>query len=230
MNRKKLSCVIFLLALVARLLRELLYNDNLDARGLLPGGSFLEIALWLLTAAALVMCYLAEPLRAKGKVPCVAELLFAWGLLFSAEDLTAGYASLLTLVKLASVLATLVLAADGVLKWRGKTLPGAWIVVCAAMVLRLVAAYQTWSREPQMLNFLPPLFASLSLTAFAYRQAAERAGMPSSPWTGRLALAAGYLGVLAGRNIHQGQSVLLFYTMIGCACFVLSFREEEKTC
>ena len=60
MKKGKFYGVIFLLGILAKLLRGLLYRGNLDSRGLIPAGSFLDIALWVLTVGALVLCFRAE--------------------------------------------------------------------------------------------------------------------------------------------------------------------------
>ena len=223
MKKRKFCVAIFFLGILAKLLRGLLYRGNLDARGLIPQGSFLDIALWVLTVGALVLCFLAEDQKVTSKNwTIVGNLFFAVGLLFSTQDLTQGYPVLLTLCRCLSVLSALALAAEGIQKSRGKKLPYVWILVCFALIVRLIAAYQTWSREPQMQDFLLPLLAGLATASFAYRRAAESVGLPESPWTYRLALSAMYLCLAAS----GGSQPMLFYSMTGVGCYFLSYREE----
>ena len=223
MKKGKFYGVIFLLGILAKLLRGLLYRGNLDSRGLIPAGSFLDAALWVLTAGALVLCFLAENRKVAAKNWSIAgNAFFAFGLLFSTQDLTQGYSVLLLLCSGLSITAALALAAEAVQKFRGKKLPYVWILVCLSLIVRLIAAYQTWSREPQMQDFLLPLLAGLAGAAFAYRRAAERVGLPRSPWTYRLGLAAMYLCIAASGS----SQTLLFYSMTGVGCFFLSGREE----
>ena len=226
MKKERFHIVIFLLGILSGCLRWYLYARGLDERGLIPGGSLVDLILWVLTAAALVLCFLSKQPERKADqwTTALGMYILAFGLLFSTRELHQGYRGLLTVVRALSLLSAIILAVEGTLTFRGKTLSWLWLPVCLTFIVRLVGAYQTWSRDPQMQDFLLPLLAGLSLAAVAYRRGAERLGLPRSPWTYRFAMAAMYLCLAASDGLDS------YYVNCGVSALLLSYRQEEPSC
>lgn len=226
MKKERFHIVIFLLGILSGCLRWYLYAKGLDERGLIPAGSLVDLMLWVLTAAALVLCVLSKQPEQKAEkwMTALGMYFLAFGLLFSTRELHQGYRGLLTVIQVLSVLSAILLAVEGTLVFRGKSLSWLWLPVCLTLIVRLVGAYQTWSRDPQMQDFLLPLLAGLSLAAGAYRRGAERLGLPKSPWTYRFAMAAMYLCLAAAGGPDS------YYIPCGVSALLLSYRQEEPSC
>lgn len=230
MKKDRFGYYVFALGFAGYMVRRLLYTVGVDSRGLLVRWHGLEIVLWVLSAAAVVLSLTAKPVRQTPK-PWVAPVgcwFLAIGMLFAGQDLVNGFAGLRTILKIAAPLAAIVLAAAGWRTWKGKDLsPTVWSFVCLVLVVRLVAAYQTWSREPQMMDYLFSLLASLSFAGFAYQQAALALGLPKArEWRLRLGLLSGYFGLVAG----TGRTALFFYTLTACGVLLPLLSGEEAPC
>ena len=230
MKKDKFGYYVFALGVAGFFLRRLLYAVAVDDRGLLPRIHPLEIALWVLTLAAAALTLAARPVARTPKpwIKPLGCLYTAAGLLFAAQDLTNGFAVLLKLLKLAAPLTAVLLTVTGIRTWKGKKpVPGTWAVVCCVLVLRLVAAYQTWSREPQMMDYLFSLLASLCLAGYAYQRAARDAGVTQNPSRRfRLGLLAGFFCLTAG----TGRVPLPFYTLMACGVMLDVLSGEEGLC
>ena len=230
MKKDKFGYYVFALGVAGFFLRRLLYAVAVDDRGLLVRTHPLEIVLWVLILAAAALTLAAKPIIRTPKhwVKSLGCLYAAVGILFAAQDLTNGFPALLKLLKLAAPLTALLLAVTGIRMWKGKSpVPGTWAVVCCVLVLRLVAAYQTWSREPQMMDYIFSLLASLCFAVFTYQQAARGLGMAkSSLWQLRFGLLAGYFGLVAG----VGKQPLPFYTLMACGVLLMLLSGEEAPC
>ena len=224
MKKERFHIVIFCLGILSGCLRWYLYAQGLDGRGLIPQGSLLDLALWLLTAAALVLCFLSKvPEQQAAKWMTALGMYFlAFGLLFSTRELHQGYPGLLAVIRFLSLLSAALLTVGGTLVFQGKTLSWLWLPVCLTFIVRLVGAYQTWSRDPQMQDFLLPLLAGLCLAAAAYRRGAEALGLPKSPWTYRFAMAAMYLCLAAAGGPDS------YYIPCGVSSLLLSYRQEAS--
>ena len=230
MKKDKFGYYVFALGVAGVFLRRLLYAVAVDDRGLLVRTHPLEIVLWMLILAAVALTLTAKPIVRTPKhwVKSLGCLYAAVGMLFAAQDLTNGFPALLKLLKLAAPLTALLLAVTGIRMWKGKSpVPGTWAVVCCVLVLRLVAAYQTWSREPQMMDYLFSLLGSLCLTGYAYHLAAKEAGAAEkSCWLFRLGLLAGFFCLTAG----TGRVPLPFYTVMACGVMLDVLSGEEAPC
>ena len=105
--------------------------------------------------------------------------------------------------------------------------PMRWAFASLVLVVRLVAAYQTWSREPQMMDYIFSLLASLCFAVFTYQQAARGLGMAkNSLWQLRFGLLGGYFGLVAG----VGKQPLPFYTLMACGVLLMLLSGEEAPC
>ena len=230
MKRDKFGYCVLALGVVGLILRKALYTVAVDSRGLLVRPHPLELALWVLTLAAAGLALTAEHVRRPARPGVQAEgcVLGAVGMLLACQELETGFPLLLVLLKIAAPLSACALALAGWRCWKGKKpLPWLWAVVCLVLVVRLVAAYQTWSREPQMMDYLFSLLASLCMAAFAYQQAAWELGMPKAfPWRLRFGLLAGYFGLVAG----AGKQTLPFYTAMSCGILLMLLSGEETPC
>ena len=228
MKKDKFGYYVFALGFAGYMVRRLLYTVAVDSRGLLVRWHGLEVVLWVLTAAAAALALAAKPVKQTPKpwVEPVGCWFAAIGMLFACQDLEAGFPVLLRLLKIAAPLAALALALAGWRSWKGqKPVPGLWAFACLVLVVRLVAAYQTWSREPQMMDYLFSLLASLSFAAFAYQRAARELGRKNG-WHLRLGLLAGYFGLVAG----TGKQALFFYTLMACGILLPLLSGEEAPC
>ena len=132
------------------------------------------------------------------------------------------------MLKIAAPLAAAALAAAGWRKWKGQSpVPMLWAFASLVLVVRLVAAYQTWSREPQMMDYIFSLLASLCFAVFTYQQAARGLGMAkSSLWQLRIGLLGGCFGLVAG----VGKQPLPFYTLMACGVLLMLLSGEEAPC
>lgn len=230
MKRDKFGYGVFALGFAGYLVRRLLYTVGVDSRGLLVGGHGLEIALWVLTAGAAVLALTAKPVKQTPKpwvIPTGCWFL-AIGMLFAGEDLVNGFAGLRTVLKIAAPLVAAALAAAGWRKWKGQSpVPMLWAFASLVLVVRLVAAYQTWSREPQMMDYIFSLLASLCFAVFTYQQAARGLGMAKNGlWQLRFGLLGGYFGLVAG----VGKQPLPFYTLMACGVLLMLLSGEEAPC
>ena len=200
MKRSRFPFWVCGLGLAAGLCQILLYHFDLDDRGLLGPGSVFYVLLWVLTLAALPLCYFSEKpdTETNPRFFHVGDCTMGAAVALSAYGLNASAQALRIILLLCSAGAVAGLIYRGKQKKRGEPVKAfGSIMLCITLVLRLVTAYQTWSREPQIQNYLFALLGSLALAAFAYCQAAKDAGLPVSPWRNRLGLAAVYLNLAA---------------------------------
>lgn len=230
MKRDKFGYGVFALGFAGYMVRRLLYTVGVDSRGLLVRWHGLEIALWVLSAAAVALALTAKPVKQTPK-PWVAPTgcwFLAIGMLFAGEDLVSGFAGLRTVLKIAAPLAAIALAVAGWRRWKGQSpMPMLWAFAGLVLVVRLVAAYQTWSREPQMMDYIFSLLASLCFAVFTYQQAARGLNMAkNSLWQLRFGLLGGYFGLVAG----VGKQPLPFYTLMACGVLLMQLSGEEAPC
>lgn len=169
-------------------LRFTLYAVAVDEKDLLTSGHPLEILLWLLTAATLALVIAAvRPLDGSNRYadnfgPSVAGALGAFALaagillpvIFSG---TGVYAGLNRLRNLLGYLAAASLVAVGVCRLRGRQpFFGFHGLVCLFFAIHMVSRYRTWSRNPQLQDYVFSLCACIALMLFAFYQAAFDVG------------------------------------------------------
>lgn len=202
MNKK--SILFFLLGAGALALRLGLYAVAVDTRGLLVPFHYLEILLWVLTAAAGAMAALEKrPVTLASSVPgALGAWLLAAGLLAQmvctqASDMVQLY----RIYQVCSVLGAAGAAAIGISYLR-KQRPSAlgYAAVCVALCLGMLVSYREWSSCPQIQNYVFSLLASVCLTLFCYYQAESCADMKTRKIHGAMGLMALYCCVAALRD------------------------------
>lgn len=192
---------------LAALSRNGLYQAGVDERGLLTPGRPEAIYLAVLTLAAVVLCFLIQEPEKTRPSHVIPYTWFATAMLWPQSLSPAASMKPLLIVSQA---AGAVLAAAMVYFAVRKKKPvfGLSAGLCVCMILRLVASYQVWSRDPQIQDYIFALLACLCLTAFFYQQTALEAGLGSKIWRLRFAFLGCYLCFAAS----EGTEVNYFYT------------------
>lgn len=165
-------------------LRRLLYAVAVDAKNLLPVMHPIEIALWVLTAAAAALIILQ--VRKLGgseaysdnfapSVPAAAgALALAAGILVTVLTATGDFPGPVgKLWKMAGLLSAPALVLVALFRLKGrKPLFLCHFAVCLFCVLHLVSRYQSWSSNPQLQDYFFCLGGSVLMTLFAFYQTA----------------------------------------------------------
>lgn len=194
MKKIDLNFAAIFLGLLASLCRNGLYEAGMDGRGLLIPGRPEVIYLVVLTLAAVVLCFLIkEPEKTRYRA-IDSYIWFLMAFLWP-QRLSDSAAPTMRLLFALSRYAGAALAAA--LAWfafrKKKPVFGLSAGLCVCFILRLVACYQVWSRDPQIQDYLFELLACLCLTAFFYQQTALEAGLGSKIWRLRFAFLGCYL-------------------------------------
>lgn len=192
MKKTNLLVAAPILGIVAMLVRGMMYSYCIDDRGLLMTGRPEVIYLAVLTLAAVVLCFLIQEPEKTRPSHAIPYTWFATAMLWPQSVSSAGAMKHLLIVSQA---AGAVLAAAMVYFAIQKKKPvfGLSAGLCVCMILRLVASYQVWSRDPQIQDYIFALLACLCLTAFFYQQTALEAGLGSKIWRLRFAFLGCYL-------------------------------------
>lgn len=207
MKKTNLLVAAPILGTLAALSRNGLYQAGMDERGLLTPGRPEAIYLALLTLAAVVLCFLVQEPEKTRPSHVIPYTWFATAMLWPQSLSPAASMKPLLIVSQA---AGAVLAAAMVYFAVRKKKPvfGLSAGLCVCMILRLVASYQVWSRDPQIQDYIFALLGCLCLTAFFYQQTALEAGLGSKIWRLRFAFLGCYLCFAAS----VGTEVNYFYT------------------
>ena len=207
MKKTNLLVAAPILGIVAMLVRGMMYSYCIDDRGLLMTGRPEVIYLAVLTLAAVVLCFLIQEPEKTRPSHAIPYTWFVTAMLWPQSLSFAGAMKHLLIVSQA---AGAVLAAAMVYFAIQKKKPvfGLSAGLCVCMILRLVASYQVWSRDPQIQDYIFALLGSLCLTAFFYQQTALEAGLGSKIWRLRFAFLGCYLCFAAS----VGTEVNCFYT------------------
>ena len=211
---------------LAALSRNGLYQAGVDERGLLTPGRPEAIYLAVLTLAAVVLCFLIREPEKTRPSHAIPYTWFVTAMLWPQSVSSAGAMKHLLIVSQA---AGAVLAAATVYFAVRKKKPvfGLSAGLCICFILRLVASYQVWSRDPQIQDYLFELLACLCLTAFFYQQTALEAGLGSKTWRLRFAFLGCYL-CLATWSAPQLSYPYLWFG-IGIISLALSPAPEGKS-
>ena len=189
LSRKLYPLLGLALGLVGAGCRFLLYALGMDEKGLLTPGHPASIALWVVTAAAVLAAVLAAvTFREDNKAPdetrraALAGLgtaVMALGVLSTLLMPEAnGIAVLLRLHRILAVLAAACLLAAGVFRLLGKPVPfGCYAGAAVFFFLHVLTRYRAWSGNPQMADYLHALGAGLCLSLFAYYETALAVGL-----------------------------------------------------
>lgn len=187
--------------LTALILGLLLALAGRDEKGLLVPTHPLALLLWLLTAAAAAVILFQVRTAGKSRryssnfppsnAAATGCFVMAAGIaltliLTRAEGLRMGLPR-----AVAGLLAVPALVRTGLCRRSGKRpfflLPA---VVCLFLTLHTVSRYQSWSSQPQLLNFFFPMMSCILMMVFSYSHTAFPVGLGSR----RVLLASGLLG------------------------------------
>ena len=207
-----------ILGAMAALSRNGLYQAGMDERGLLTPGRPEVIYIVVLTLAAVVLCFLLKEPEKTRPDAYAAYCFLVMGLLWpeSLPDTTASIMRLL--FALSRYIGAALAAALAYFAFRKKKpVFGLSAGLCVCFILRLVACYQVWSRDPQIQNYLFALLANLCLTALFYQQTALEAGVGSRIWRLRFAFLGSYLCLAAS----TAPEVNWFYASTGLGVIFL---------
>lgn len=202
MNKK--SILFFLLGAAALGLRLGLYALAVDERGLLVPFHYLEILLWVLTAAAAVMAIPEKrPVKQAAPIPgalgawAFAVGLFSQMMLIRLPDMV----QLLRLYQAVTVLGVVGAAAVGVCHLRHqKPFAMGYAAVCVALCIGMLVSYRSWSSCPQIQDYVFSLLASVSLSLFCFYQAEQSADMKPRSFHAAMGLAALFCSMAALRD------------------------------
>lgn len=213
-------------------LRELLYRTALDGKGLLQQGHPLEIAVWLLTAAAFVLAFAAgrgvwkknrTPDMPRGRIFAGAgDILLGVAVFVSVSTgVQDGFPALIPIRKVLSALCMAALIASGFCHIRGKKIPFFCPTLAAVFfLLNALTSYPVWSRDPQLQDYAFTLGAEICLCLFSYYRAALSLGLPGR----KQRFVSGVLGIFlcvsaaVGSDpwIHIAGAVHILTTLLTC--------------
>ena len=206
-NSKYLPLFMAGLGVVGFCLRKGLYAVALDHKNLLLAGHPLQWLLFLVTAAAIALVVIygmakeQSKLLWESKLTAAGCLVLAVGILVSLlpEGFAAGGLSRLRF--LLGLLAAAAMVAAGVQSFLGKPafflLPG---LVCIFCAVHMLSCYQSWSSNPQILDYLYTLLSSVGLMLFAYQRSALAADCGSE----KLAKLFGCITLFCGLTALSG--------------------------
>lgn len=203
LSRKLYPLLGLALGLVGAGCRFLLYALGVDEKGLLVPGHPAAIALWVVTAAAVLAAVLAAmTFREDNKAPdetcrsipeALGTAVMALGVLSTLLlPENNGIATLLRLHRILSVLAFFCLLAAAVFRLMGKPVPfGCYAGAAVFFFVHVVTRYRAWSGNPQMADYLHALGAGLCLSLVSYYETALVVGLGGR----RQRFALGILGI-----------------------------------
>ena len=189
LSRKLYPLLGLALGLVGAGCRFLLYALGMDEKGLLVPGHPAAIALWVVTAAAVLAAVLAAmTFREDNKAPdetcrsipeALGTAVMALGVLSTLLlPENNGIATLLRLHRILSVLAFFCLLAAAVFRLMGKPVPfGCYAGAAVFFFVHVVTRYRAWSGNPQMADYLHALGAGLCLSLVSYYETALVVGL-----------------------------------------------------
>lgn len=198
MKKIDLSFTATILGILAMLSRNGLYQAGIDERGLLTPGRPEVIYLAVLTLAAVVLCFLVkEPEKTRFRAGD-SYIWFIAAFLWPQSLSDTAASTMRLLFALSRYVGAALAAALAYFAFRKKKpVFGLSAGLCVCFILRLVACYQVWSRDPQIQDYIFQLLACLCLTAFFYQQTALEAGLGSRTWRLRFGFLGCYLCLAA---------------------------------
>ena len=154
--------------------RFLLYRVAVDDKGLLTPAHPVELLLWALAAATVVLALLftgKDPKKRRDdQLEALGQVMAAVGIAISAAGGFKGGAGILDLVHMVFGLAAAVLLCFGaILRWQSKPEPIFCAgVACMFFALHLVCRYRGWSSQPQLQDYFFPLAGAITAMFFCY--------------------------------------------------------------
>ncbi len=188
-NWKWLPFTVAALGMAGLLLRRLLYSVAVDHKGLLVSGHPLELGLWAVTAVAVAVLSVAawkldgsnayEDNFSPSVKAAVCHILAGAGLLLTVllnEPTLPG--TMGKAWKLLGLLSGAAMAAAGFFRVLGRK-PWFWLHLLPGMflALHLLSRFQTWSADPQMMDYLFSLAGAVALLMFSIQTASFAVGL-----------------------------------------------------
>lgn len=214
-NGKNLPHIMVILGIAMMTLRQRLAFGAVDEKGLLTAGHPLTYVLLAVAAVCMVLAILAalrmeesSNFAAASSVSALGDCIF--GLAIGLVVLRMGFGTSM-LERICAVVG--ILCVPGLLysAWcriKGKPVFfGSFAVVCVFMALYLVGRYRVWSSNPQLLDYLFAMISCVSLTMFAYQNAALCVGSGSR----RMWLASGLLTISFGAAALYAWDTMALY-------------------
>jgi len=205
------------MGLAVLILRLSLQIFCLDEKGLLPVGHPLEWLIWLLTATAVAIPFLAvrkldgsrlyrrnfraSVAAAIGAIALAGGVFVSVVLNFSAES------KLALLRNIFGLLAVPALIYTGLQRWKGrKPFFLGYGLIFLFFTLHTISHYPQWSSQPQMLRYIFTTFACIFLMLFSYYQTAFCVGLGNR----RMQLGTGLLAAFfcAAAFMDSGDAML----------------------
>lgn len=219
LKSKNLPILTAALGGIGLVLRRILYAVAVDQKNLLSMGHPLEILLWLVTLAAVVLIVVSvwkldgsnryadnfQPslAAAAGHFAAAAGILLT--VLFSRESVSG---AMYNGWKVLGILSALALVLAGIGRMKGKRPLFLYhMVVCVFLVFHMLGLYQAWSSNPQLQDYAFDLFGCSALTLFAFYEAAFDVGSGKR----RMHLATGLLAVYFSCVALSGSQYPLLY-------------------
>ena len=219
---KNLPVTVLAFSGIAFVLRWLLLHLAMDEKGLIRAWHPLELLLWLVAIAAVVLVlstvwkldgssryednFHPSRLGAAGAAAAAIGIFLTVLLQNSGTDLTSR-ARVLT-----GALACVCLAVTAKYRWDGKR-PFFLLhtITCVFYALNMISCYRPWSSDPQLQHYVFTLFSSVGLMLFAYYQAAFDVDLGKR----RMQLGVGLLTAFCCFTAASGTDDLLLYLTSG---------------
>lgn len=180
---EKLPVQVMGLGLLGLILRRVLYAVAVDDKNLLLRGHPLEIALWLITAAVVVLvlsavrkqagsgCY--EDSFGASRMGALGTAMLAVGIFVTVLKDGLAVSGLEQIRDLLGIVSGMAMVVVACYRWKGqKPFFLLYALVCVFFAIHMVSSYQTWSSNPQIQDYIFTLFACVGLMLFSYQQAA----------------------------------------------------------
>lgn len=209
LNSKNTPFLILILGILGAALRWLLYALTTDEKNLIPLFHPLAIGLWVVTAVTVILVITAivplrnaenNPSRFSSSLPAALGALAAAAGIGLTVLLDSGEAAgtLGILWKITGVMAFASLGVIAGCRWQGRQ-PFFVLhaLVCVFFAIHMVSCYREWSSNPQLMDYVFSLFASIGLMLFAFYHGCLEAGMGKLRLLPATGLLSAYCCILA---------------------------------
>ena len=205
MEKRKVPSVMGMLATAGYVLRKLVYAGAVDEKNLIVAGHPFVIALWALTAAALVLALWAarreqgtevfeENFSANSSAFLGHGLLGVGMILSVCLSPMPQFGLLGTLWKALGFVSPVCLVAAGFRRMQGKRpFFALYAAPCLFFAVHVVAHYQIWCSNPQFTDYAFALLGAVCLSLHSYQLAAYSADIGKKSMLVLTGLAAVYL-------------------------------------
>lgn len=179
---KNLPVLVMDLSVLGSFLRRVLYAVAVDGKNLLALGHPLEIALWLVTAAVVILTL--QGVRKQSGSGCYADnfgasvwsafgsAALAVGIIVTVLEDGIALSGLEQIRDILGILSGAGMAVVAFCRWKGqKPFFALHAVVSVFFAIHMVTCYRVWSSNPQIQDYVFSLFAWVGLMLFAYQQA-----------------------------------------------------------